>query len=59
MKKDEICLCRDLHILQSLKVQGLLLWLSAQHNQPDWLLPELKVGKRVPVFSDKYCNSSL
>jgi hypothetical protein len=37
---------RDLHILQGLKVKGLLSWLS-QDTHPAWLLPEL----RVRVFS--------
>jgi hypothetical protein len=33
---------RDLHILQGLKVKGLLSWLS-QDTHPAWLLPELRV----------------
>ena len=48
---------RDLHILQGLKVEGLLSWLSqdSQHH-PDWLLPELKVrltpGTQITLAQD-------
>jgi hypothetical protein len=45
---------RDLHILQGLKVKGLLSWLS-QDTHPAWLLPELRV--RVFTFNLGYSYS--
>jgi hypothetical protein len=50
---------RDLHILQGLKVKGLLSWLS-QDTHPAWLLPELRVRifsfnlERLHLFSQKH-----